>query len=157
MTRRNRRRWDFWSWLTIGSPSNPMILRLRLIQTPQFGVYLHRILREDLDRDCHVHPWNFATLVLSGGYTERYYPNPAGNLDDCHLQGWRRFSFHRFPTTAAHYITAVQPRTLTLVFVGRPTGTEWGFYVRQPQSSRGHYIPWDLYDTRPLRHRRLAA
>lgn len=47
-------------------------------------VFLHCILRPDEDRHLHDHPWNFATLVLKGGYDETFYmPEDA-------LESWGR-------------------------------------------------------------------
>ncbi|MEW6270437.1 MAG: hypothetical protein AB1689_14195 [Thermodesulfobacteriota bacterium] len=31
---------------------------------------IHNILRSDLDRDLHDHPWHYATVILRGGYVE---------------------------------------------------------------------------------------
>lgn len=50
--------------------------RYRLIQTPWFAIYLHKICQSDMDRDMHDHPWNFTSLILKGAYQEdvREYP-----------------------------------------------------------------------------------
>ena len=34
-----------------------------------FNITLHKILKSDVD-DLHDHPWNYATLILKGGYYE---------------------------------------------------------------------------------------
>lgn len=48
----------------------------------------HKILRSDLDRDLHNHPWHYATLILEGGYwevTPRDFDQPyALDRDDGH-------------------------------------------------------------------------
>src|SRR5262249_22689414 len=54
----------------IGPPSNPYMIRWRLIETPWFGVFFHRILRDDADRHLHDHPWPFVSVILRGGYFE---------------------------------------------------------------------------------------
>lgn len=128
MSREGRRRWDIGSRFVIGRPGNPMLERIRLLQTPWFGLYLHRIHREDLDHVPHDHPWHFRSLVLRGGYTELFSPYPHIHPDiDRHLRTWRRWSRHRFTKDQAHRIVFVEPRTLTLVLVGRKHGS-WGFF-----------------------------
>lgn len=37
------------------------------------NVYLHHILRSDDDPDPHDHPWNFVSLILSGGYHDEQW------------------------------------------------------------------------------------
>jgi hypothetical protein len=54
------------------------LVRLRIVQTPWFGIYLHDIHEDDGDRDPHNHPWSFLSFVLRGYYTERVYPDPLG-------------------------------------------------------------------------------
>jgi hypothetical protein len=48
----------------------PYMERFALFETPWISARIHHIASPDLDRDMHDHPWNFASLVLSGGYTE---------------------------------------------------------------------------------------
>lgn len=50
----------------------PYLIRYHLVNNRFFKVYLHYFLRSDLD-DPHCHPWNFATLMLRGAYTEELY------------------------------------------------------------------------------------
>lgn len=33
-------------------------------------IYLHHIIRSDYERACHDHPWDFTSLILTGGYRE---------------------------------------------------------------------------------------
>lgn len=137
----------------IGAPGNPMMERWRLLQTPLFGIYLHRIYREDLDPVPHDHPWSFLSLVLRGGYQEEFYPDTRRILDRAftrrfgglpRLDGRPSRRLHRFPLTAAHRITAVEPGTVTLVLVG-PKVRSWGFYGYD-----GLWIDWrDALGVRP--------
>lgn len=141
-------RWKVWSWFTIGSQENPMLKRLRLIQTPKFGVYIHFIYREDLDRDPHDHPWNFLRIVLRGGYTERFYESPIHILIDDHGQfdvERRPLRPHYFRTNSAHKIIKVKPGTITLAIVGAKTRT-WGFWVKAFGPSL-KFVPWPKYVT----------
>lgn len=126
MSREGRRRWGVLQSFLIGQPGNPMMKRLRLLQTPWFGLYLHFIYREDLDPIPHDHPWVFWRLILWGGYEERYWTLPTTIHPARHV--WRRRgSVSRFPTEHAHYIRRVLPGTTSLVLVG-PKVRVWGFW-----------------------------
>lgn len=48
------------------NPGNTYLRRWRIIQTPWFGVFLHRIYLNDNDREVHDHPWNFTTITDDG-------------------------------------------------------------------------------------------
>lgn len=129
MSREGRARWGFNERFVIGKPGNPMLERWRLLQTPWFGIYVHFIYREDLDPVCHDHPWAFWSWVLRGGYTELVQVDPRSTRwDDQYLHSHNRFSLHSFPLANAHRITHVQPKTVTLVLVGRKQRV-WGFYI----------------------------
>lgn len=145
----------------IGRPDNPMLVRWRLLQTPWFGVYLHLIHREDLDRLPHDHPWVFWSWVLRGAYREEFHPDARligakhGHGRDvrefcspwlalAHRWRWRRGAgwAHHFPLRSAHRIIGVKAHTTTLVLVGRKKRT-WGFY-----DGRG-FIDWREYHDSP--------
>jgi hypothetical protein len=125
MSREGRKRWSFNQRFVIGKPGNPMLERWRLLQTPLFGIYVHFVYREDLDRVPHDHPWVFWSLILRGGYTEERHRRPGDG--EWRYEVYRRGTMHRFPLHHAHRITDVAPRTVTLVLVGRKQRT-WGFY-----------------------------
>ena len=82
-----------------------------------FNIYLHRILLSD-EPVLHDHPWNWATLVLKGGYFET---TPVGRF-------WRGPGSLRIAkATEMHYleINAGQP-CWTLFMRGRSKRV-WGF------------------------------
>lgn len=119
--------------------------RLRIIQTPWFGVYLHEMYAPDGDRDLHDHPWNFYTFILKGGYAERMRED--GKLPKFHDQTflWPRWSGHAVSKNNAHRITnLLKVPTYTLVFVGRRT-REWGFWRDVEDGYRHEFIKWDEY------------
>lgn len=127
MSREGRHRWGLNEHFVIGGQDNPMLDRWRLVQTPLFGIYVHFIFREDLDPVPHDHPWRFASLILRGSYVEELHYTPGHGEPSL---VWRhRWRSHRFPLHWAHRIVAVQPGTVTLVFVGRKVRS-WGFYAR---------------------------
>jgi len=126
MSREGRRRWGLFQTFVIGRQGNPMMKRIRLIQTPAFGIYLHLIYREDLDPVPHDHPWTFWRVVLRGGYLEHYFDNPA--TGPYILRAQRRWELGQFPTKHAHRIVLVKPGTVSLVVVGRKERV-WGFWA----------------------------
>lgn len=138
----SERRWAFMSRKVIGAQDNPMLIRWRLLQTPWFGLYLHFIHREDLDRLPHDHPWTFWTWVIRGEYREEFWPDARliGNpyVAPWHQRRWRGM-FRHFPRGAAHRITWVSPHVTTLVLVG-PKCRTWGFY-----DGMGNFIDWRDY------------
>jgi hypothetical protein len=91
--------------------------RYRLLELPWFRIYIHQILKEDRDGDEHDHPWDFASLILRGGYVEQSNGNlrtkKVGNLSVC-----------KRPTT--HLLYKILAPTWTFIFSwGRRT--EWGY------------------------------
>lgn len=140
MSREGRRRWGLWETFTIGRQQNPMMKRIRLIQTPVGGIYLHLIYREDLDPVEHDHPWNFVRIVLRGGYQESVTQRShrlRGAFGT--LRPWRP---GYFPTDASHRIFRVKPGTVSLVLVG-PKRRTWGFWI--PRWNGGWWFEWTDY------------
>lgn len=138
-------RWALFERFDIRGEDGELYLRRwRIVQTPWFGIYLHKIATPDKDRDLHDHPWPFLSVVLRGGYDELLHEHPA---DDA-MQGyrplgglvrrrWLSFGFRR--STDAHRIVRLhRTPTWTLVFVGRRR-RDWGFYTE-----RG-WVQWECY------------
>ena len=44
--------------------------RYRILETPIFNIYIHKIYKHDEDAHLHSHPWNMLVLVLNGSYAE---------------------------------------------------------------------------------------
>lgn len=131
-------RWAVWSWFEVPGTVDPTLVylrRLRVAQTPWFGLYVHWIYTPDRDRDPHDHPWPFVSWVLRGGYVERVRTTMGGD-DSVHVR--RRWSVHRTTTKVAHSVTSVAPDTVTLVLVGRRC-RPWGFWTV------GGWVPWREY------------
>jgi hypothetical protein len=121
-------RWAFMEGLDVGTDGDPYLDRLRLVQTPWFGVYLHHIHRPDIDPDPHDHPWAFASLVIAGGYTEYVWPDKR---DRSIVRPRERgcWSLRALGRDAAHIITETHGTLWTLVLVGRHRA-DWGFWTR---------------------------
>lgn len=151
-------RWAIWHTFLIPTPdgARTYLKRIRIVQTPHFGLYLHWIYFADGDRDPHDHPWNFWSFIVRGGYTEciwkmqpglgalRVTPARWRREDDPGRVARRgRFSLHRHPTSIAHTIAELKPGTVTLVFVGRRQ-REWGFWT--PDG----FVEWKAYERNGL-------
>lgn len=125
-------RWALFKRYDIPDRRNPNKLylsRLRIIQTPWFGIYLHKIMLPD-SYDMHDHPWDFASLILWGGYLEYVNKNPEKRAQYPVVETHNRriFSFARRKSDWSHRIAAIQKPTWTLVFVGKRKRV-WGFYT----------------------------
>ena len=119
--------------------------RLRIVQTPWFGVYLHEMHGPDADRDLHDHPWNFYTFILKGGYTEQWRKSGRDSPYENYSFYWPRWSGHVVNKLNAHRITGLlKVPTYTLVFVGRRT-REWGFWTKSIFGNEHEFIKWDEY------------
>lgn len=89
------------------------------------NVYLHHILRSDDARALHDHPWDNASLVLSGGYTE---VTPEGEF-------WRAPGYYASRlATARHRLVITEPAVS--LFITGPKVRDWGFW---PDSG---FVPW---------------
>lgn len=137
--RRNRDRWAILSGIDIGADGDPYLDRLRILQTPLFGIYLHHIHRADREPDPHDHPWWFASIVLTGGYQEKVWPDKR----DPSVSVWRirkRWTLGSIGRNGAHIIKTTSRRPLwTLALVG-PKRAGWGFW------RDGQFVPWREYD-----------
>lgn len=95
--------------------------RLRIIQTPLFALYLHKIMGPDIDRELHDHPWNFIPIILRGGYVQE---NEDGLYSSFSAGTYRYMKAER-----AHRIVRLyRIPTWTLCFVGHRR-RDWGFYT----------------------------
>jgi hypothetical protein len=103
-----------------------LIDRFRIIQTPWFGLLLHRLRTADDERALHNHPWPFWSLVLRGGYVEKIEPAPVAGSSGMRVND--TFSLHSFRLDQRHRIAWVAPGTVTLVLTGRRKQA-WGFYT----------------------------
>jgi len=47
-----------------------------LFALPFLRIYLHKICLPDYDEHMHDHPWNFISIILKGGYLEKFSNGP---------------------------------------------------------------------------------
>lgn len=114
-----------------------------LLQKLGIAVRVHRICTPDFDRALHDHPFNWASIVLRGGYLELRPVSvdpcfdvdlgidPLAPDDENTIGEWRlpgSFAFRR--ATDRHRITDIMRDTWTLFITG-PKVQWWGFYTPQ--------------------------
>lgn len=126
---------------------NGSYMRRFIIRTPWGTIRLHNILRSDDDRHLHDHPFDFVSILLTGGYFERAPCVTCGGHGQIELPGtgvgdrdatdcpmcfdgkrtsyWPRFSIVRKRAEDLHCLTLTKP-VWTLVFSG-PKRRDWGF------------------------------
>jgi hypothetical protein len=125
----------------VNNPAQDHMVRYRLVQTPWFGLYLHRLNTPDDARPIpHTHPWSFVSLVLRGGYTEDVERRDhTGRREMWWNTTWRTGTIHRLRATDAHKITKLRRSpTWTLLLVGpRRPEPAWGYW------DRNRFTPWN--------------
>lgn len=147
-------RWAFMERFEVPNLDNPTetyLSRLRIIQTPWFALYLHRMDGPDSRPTLHDHPWSFVSLVLRGGYVERRLDTHNMQVNEAHRVRW----VNRMRTHDAHAITRLlRVPTWTFLFVG-PRRRTWG-YVEPAATSRDGvtYGPWTWTEFDKHRHTR---
>lgn len=94
------------------------------------NVYLHRVLRSDDARALHDHPWDNASLVLSGGYTE---VTPEGEF-------WRPPGYYASRLATARHRLVINEPAVSLFTTG-PKVRDWGFWPVQPDGTTT-FVPW---------------
>lgn len=124
---RNSPNWAFMELFKVphyDDPTKDYLWRLRILQTPLFGIYLHKLGTPDPRDTLHNHPWPFVSFVLRGGYTE-FIPGPY--YAQSHYV--KRMNVKRF-NNSFHWIAELdRTPTWTLVFVGRRRRV-WGYMDR---------------------------
>lgn len=141
----NSPRWAFMEGFhvpDIDNPSKTYLWRLRIVGTPWFSIFVHKIMLPDNRPVLHDHPWNFFSVVIKGGYME-FVPGPfyatskvvkrfnkktvkqathsSRYVDDA---GWD-------VEKSLHWIAVLdRVPTWTLVFAGRRKRT-WGYYDQE--------------------------
>lgn len=136
----------------IKDPDITYLARIRLVQTPWFGVYVHRISLPDARDVLHDHPWPFVSFLLRGSYTEMT-PGPGASSAESTApyalpRRVRFVNVKRF-NKSYHWISEVHRDPVwTLVFVGRRRRV-WGYL--EPDGKR-----YD-FDKHPINDEFVAA
>jgi hypothetical protein len=105
---------------------------------PYPNIFIHKLCLSDEDRDVHDHPWNYLTVILSGGYWE-WVPvivNGKNIGEQKNWRGpgsiiWRRAgSFHRLE----------MPNPSWTLFMHGWRKKEWGFLTKNGFVESSEYI-----------------
>ena len=102
--------------------------RYTIVWTPFFKVYMHNILRSDLDRNLHNHPWHFLTILLKGSYKEtlKIIKNQTSFKEKVQVYGPGSTLFR-----PAHHYHRIElgEETVTSIVIAGPKFQDWGFLV----------------------------
>lgn len=96
--------------------------RWQVFSLGRLRVRIHEILSEDRTPFLHTHPFNYCSIVLSGGYTEQYVDG-----DMLITKSYRRGSVIFHESKTAHRITSVTPGTRTLFITWLTNAAEQGW------------------------------
>lgn len=137
-----RNPWQFMNRFIIRMPDGSIYLdRLRIISTPYFGIMLHKFTGPDAEPYLHDHPWSFISIILRGGYSERFRNNMDRSISERHI---RFFNFKR--KDDAHYIYALDRNpSWSLVIHGRRLRT-WGFYVPDEKNLSETFVEFESWE-----------
>jgi hypothetical protein len=120
-----------------------------LFKTRWISARIHEVLRSDLDRHLHDHPWWNISIVLRGGYHEVMprckiphfgYPARPG-VEWCRVK-WRgpgSIVFRR--ATSRHRLELPTGQTSWSLFIMGPRVQTWGFYTESGK------VSWREYET----------
>lgn len=85
------------------------------------SIRIHHILREDLARHLHDHPWNARTIILDGWYIER---RESGSPRVLRAGDTATIAFGEY-----HHIERVSDGGVFTLFIVGAYGGRWGFLV----------------------------
>lgn len=132
-------RWAFMEKFVVPNFDNPRqtyLTRWRIVQTPLFGIMVHRMDGPDSRPTLHDHPWTFLSIFLKGGYMQvvrRDWRNPD-RLSVVHSTKAAGRRWYLMRRGDAHYIRHLfRTPTWTLVLTG-PRRQEWGYIERIGES-----------------------
>ncbi len=104
-------------------------LRYRLLETPWFRIYIHKICVSDYDAHLHTHPWNFLSFILKGGYLQETTAHPKENYRT-ETHRYEQFDSVEMTRYQGHRITLTKNPTWTLCFAYGSYGP-WGYLTDQ--------------------------
>lgn len=143
-TNRGPANWAFMTRFDVPNfddPTKNYLERLRIVQTPWWGVYLHRLGTPDSRPTLHDHPWSFLSIILRGGYHENRLDTKTRTVVSRH----RRFVNVMRRDDAHSIMTLDRTPTWTLLFVGKRR-RKWGYWRELPAGVRGTWT-WTPFDT----------
>jgi hypothetical protein len=116
------------------------------------SIRVHHILRSDLDRHLHDHPWRYATIILRGGYWEERpifrdalplfagLHAPAIKHSEAVTRTWHApGALLRRQASDRHRLILPKGTTAWTLFFMGPRCQEWGFYTEHGK------VAWEDY------------
>jgi len=110
-----------------------------------FNIFLHKFLKSDPDVP-HDHPWNYATVILKGGYWE-WIPqiNNRGEKFG-EIAHWRGAGHFRICGANSYHRIEIDPEVETwTLFMPMRKRKEWGFLTRQGWVPHEEYLGSRLF------------
>jgi len=110
-----------------------------------FNIFLHKFLKSDPDVP-HDHPWNYATIILKGGYWE-WIPqiNNRGEKFG-EIAHWRGAGHFRICGANSYHRIEIVPEVETwTLFMPMRKRKEWGFLTRQGWVPHEEYLGSRLF------------
>lgn len=105
-----------------------------------FAIRLHHILRSDMDRHLHTHPWDYSTLILKGGYFEVTVDEQGNQVQTWYGPG----SFLTRKAHTQHRLVIPQGQTAWTMFIHKKKSREWGFVTEKGEVFWRDYLnQWD--------------
>jgi hypothetical protein len=95
-----------------------------VLQKLGIAARVHHILRSDLGRDPHDHPWPYLTVILKGGYFEQRFDD-HGFLIDTVWHGPGSVLFRR--ANSWHKLIVPEGETAWTLFITGKKSQTWGF------------------------------
>lgn len=141
-------------WLHIGASSSRFYNWL----TERVAIRLHQILRSDDDRALHDHPFDYVSLILSGGYWEvtemdyleyvreassKYkYAGFGSTPDTIMVKRWYGPGSILFRTanSAHRLILDRESNDVWTLFIMGPKKQNWGFYTKEGKIPASVYL-----------------
>ena len=110
-----------------------------------FNIFLHRFIKSDPDH-LHDHPWNYTTIIISGGY---YEWQPILSKDG-EVTGskkiWRRpGTIIRARADSMHRVElapGIYPRT---IFIPGKKKKDWGFVIPEGKGKKHKWVDHKTY------------
>lgn len=118
-----------------GTDGSLYMARYGLFETRWLSARVHHIVRPDMDRHMHDHPWAFVSIVLKGSYVEcmpmTMDPCFAAEIDREYMRTKTRraWSIAWRPATARHCIGRVSEGGVWTLFITGPLRQWWGFFT----------------------------
>ena len=106
-----------------------------LARAPGYSLRLHHLLVDDAGRDLHDHPWNYTTMLLTGGYRE-HTPDDA-------VEYWAPCILSR-RAEQLHRLELLDGPMWTYVVTGR-VRRRWGFQTEHGWVAEADYHDADDY------------